>query len=128
MSGKNQVPVTFNWQSTDPQIGFLPNPNQAGSPASGTTQGVMSGTNTIYSQIIDLSKMDNAGMEVSWTGTPTGTISYWCSVSGAFFFQITLTTAQPAGSASGFGVNLNQYANASGTGVLSAYVQLKDLN
>jgi len=97
----------------------------------------MSGTNTIYSNIMDVSKMDNLGLEISWTGTPTGTISYICSDSGGFFFPISLVTAQPVGSAGGFGVNLNQlpykyimlsYTNISGSGVLSIFAQNKDLN
>ena len=115
----------------------MPTHNQGGSTPSGVATGTMSGTNTIYSNIIDLAKMDNSGLEISWTGTPTGTISYICSVSGLFFFPITLTTGQPSGSAGGFGVNLNQlpykylmlqYTNASGSGTLSAYGQQKDLN
>jgi hypothetical protein len=140
MSGKNQVPLQLNWQSVNPVTGFLPlNNNTAGkgSVPSGVLVGVMSGTSTIYSQIFDVSRMDNDGLEISWSGNPVGTISYLASISGSFFFPISLTTAQPAGSASGFGVNLNQYpykylliqyTNSSGAGSLSAWIQEKDLN
>ncbi len=99
----------------------------------------MTGTAVIYSQIIDVSRMDNIGMEFSWTGTPTGTLAIVGSDSGANFFAITPSPAltQPAGSATGFLTGLNeyphkyiafQYTNTSGTGVLSVYLQLKDLN
>lgn len=140
MSGKNQVPIQLSWQSTNPVNGFLPlnnNTSGIGSVPSQIKSGTMTGTNTIYSQILDVSRMDNNGLEISWTGTPTGVISYQASISGSFFFSITLTTSQPAGSASGFGVNLNQYpykylliqyTNVSGSGVLSSWIQEKDLN
>lgn len=139
MSGKNQFPVVFNWQSSNPQTGFLPNPNQSGSIASGVVNGVMTTTATIYSQIIDISKMDNQGLEVTWTGTPTGVFSVLVSNSGVNWPALTFdpVLAQPDGSASGYAVNLNQlpfkymmlkYVNASGTGVLTVYGQNKDLN
>lgn len=139
MSGKNQYPFTLNWQSTNPQTSFLPQPQlyAGGSQPSGVTSGTMSSTNTIYTNILCLERIDNVGLEVSWTGTPTGTLTYICSNSGKNFFPITLTTTQPSGSAGGFGVNLNQlpykyfmvqYTNASGSGVLSITGQSKDLN
>ena len=140
MGHKNQFPFTFGWQSTNPQIGFLPlnnNTQGQGSNSSGVINGVMTSTNTIYTNILDISRMDNTGLEIAWTGTPTGVISYWGSNSGINFFQVSLTTSQPAGSASCFGVNLNQwsykyiqiqYVNTSGSGVISIYGQAKDLN
>lgn len=139
MSGKNQYPVTFNWQSTNPATGFLPTHPPGGSVPSGTISGVMATTATIYSQIIDLSKMDNIGLEVTWTGTPTGTITVNVSNSGVNFYALTFdpALAQPAGSGSGYAIDLNQvpfkymmlkYINASGTGVLTVYGQSKDLN
>jgi hypothetical protein len=121
-------------------MGFLPlnlTSQGQGSSPSGNPNGVMSGTSTIYSQIIDVSRMDNIGLEIFWTGTPNGTITYNASDSGINFFPVTLTTGQPAGSAGGFGVNLNQwpykylmlqYVNSSGSGVLNAFCQVKDLN
>lgn len=83
--------------------------------------------------------MDNQGLEVTWTGTPTGTFSVQVSNSGINFYALTFNPAlaQPAGSAGGYAVNLNQlpfkymmlkYVNASGTGVLTVYGQQKDLN
>jgi|SRR5665213_1229874 len=139
MSGKNQYPTTFNWSGTNPVTGFLPNPNQGGSIPSGTLVGAMASTNVIYSQILDISKMDNQGLEVTWTGTPTGTFQVVVSNSGISFYALTFTPAlsQPAGSAGGYAVNLNQlpfkymmlkYTNASGSGSLTAYGQNKDLN
>lgn len=99
----------------------------------------MSSTNTIYSNIVDASKMDNIGLEVSWTGTPTGAMVFLVSNSGAVFSNLTFATAptNPSGSASFYNLNLNQfpykylyikYTNVSGSGVLSITGQLKDLN
>jgi len=99
----------------------------------------MASTNTIYSQILDISTIDNFGLEVTWTGTPTGTFQVMVSNSGINFYALTFNPAlgQPGGSGGGYAVDLNnlpfkyimlQYANASGTGVLSVYGQQKDVN
>src|SRR5271165_3434178 len=151
MSGKNQSPITLgqlavgvppnspgmSWQATNPTIGFLPlniNSQSQGSPPSGVLLGAMSGTNTIYTQIVDVSRMDNCGLEVTWTGTPTGTFSVMVSNSGINFYSLTFNPllAQPSGSASGYAIDLNQlpfkyfmlqYTNTSGTGSLTVYAQ-----
>lgn len=139
MSGKNQFPSTLNWQSANPQTGFLPTHQQGGSIPSGTVAGTMATTATIYSNIIDMSKMDNIGAEVNWTGTPTGTITVYGSNSGANWYSLfgSGVLTQPAGSASGYLINFNQYSykyimfkyvNASGSGSLTVYLQSKDLN
>jgi hypothetical protein len=142
MSGKNQFPVTFQWQSTNPATGFLPlnlKTQAQGSVPSGVIAGTMSGTNTIYSQILDISRMDNQGLEVTWTGTPAGTFSVMVSNSGINFYALTFNPVltQPAGSAGGYAIDLNQlpfkyvmlqYTNISGTGTLTVYGQQKDLN
>lgn len=139
MSGKNQYPNTYNWQSTNPVTKFLPNPYQGGSLPSGTVSGTMSSTNTIYSNIVDLSKMDNVGLEVTWTGTPTGTFTVNASNSGINFYPLTFNPplAQPTGSGGGYVIDLSgypfkyillEYVNATGSGVLTAYGQNKDLN
>lgn len=144
MSGKNQYPFTANWQSANPETGFLP-VNQAtvnkGSIPSGVESGTMSSTNTIYSQIWDISRMDNIGLEVNWSGTASGTFQIMCSNSGIAgnFHALTFdpVLAQPAGSSGGMDIDINQlpfkymylkYANASGSGTLTAYGQAKDLN
>lgn len=99
----------------------------------------MASTNTIYSNIIDVTIKDNHGLEVTWTGTPTGTLSVMGSASGINFYALTFdpVLAQPAGSASGYLINLNQfpwkyifiqYVNASGSGLLTVYDCVKDLN
>ena len=154
MSGKNQTPITlgplsastnqpgFSWQSANPATGFLPlnaNTNQQGSIPSGVLIGAMASTNTIYSQIVDISRMDNMGLEVTWTGTPTGTFQVMVSNSGINFYALTFSPVltQPAGSGGGYAVDLNQlpfkylmlqYANTSGSGSLTVYGQVKDLN
>lgn len=99
----------------------------------------MSATASIYSQIIDISKIDNIGLEVAWSGTPTGTFSVMVSNSGINFNALTFNPAlaQPVGSAGGMAIDLNQvpfkfiylkYVNSSGSGSLTTYGQNKDLN
>lgn len=145
MSGKNQAPIPLNWQSIDPRTGFLP-PNaktiDKGSVPSGVLTGAMASTNTIYSQIVDISRMDVLAVELNWTGTPAGTFSFLVSNSAINWPSIPITAftpafVQPSGSAAFEGVNLSllgfkyfllQYTNASGSGSLTAYGQVKDLN
>ncbi len=140
MGHKNYFPNNFNWQSTNPITKFLPlKANQTGSTPSGTLSGAMASTNIIYSQILDISRVDNQGLEVTWTGNPTGTFEVMVSNSGINFYALTFNPllAQPAGSASGYAVDLNQvpfrymmlrYTNASGSGSLTVYGFQKDLN
>lgn len=159
ISGKNQYPVVLgplapsvsslpvnspglSWQSTNPATGFYPQNMTVqgqGSAPSGLLDGAMSGTNTIYTQILDISRMDNMGLEITWTGTPTGTFSVMVSCSGLNFYALTFNPAltQPTGSAGGYAVDLNQlpfkylllqYTNSTGSGTLTAYGQVKDLN
>lgn len=133
MGVKKRNSFKFNWSATTP-IPYDPN-----TPLSGTTTGAMASTNTIFSNIQDTSNFDNEGLEVTWTGTPTGTISVLGSESGANFYAVTFSPAltQPAGSAGGYLVNLNQfpwrylmiqYVNASGSGSLTVWIGSKDLN
>lgn len=83
--------------------------------------------------------MDNIGLEVTWTGTPSGLFEVMVSNSGISFYSLTFTPAlaQPAGSGGGYAVDLNQlpfkyimlrYTNTSGSGTLNVYGQNKDLN
>lgn len=101
----------------------------------------MTGTAVLFSQIIDVSRMDTLGLELDWTGTPTGTFNIFASVSGASWKDVTAsflpTISNPAGSASDTLVGYKQYeykyflleyTNASGVGVLTGYLQVKDLN
>lgn len=144
MSGKNQVPITLNWQSTNPATGFLPlNANTAngGSTPSKVPAGTMAATDTIYSQIMDVSRFDNIGLELVWSGTPTGAFQIMASVSGQNFTPLTFcsdfATDQPIGASGSLLVNLNnypfryfmvQYTNVSGAGSLTGSAQMKDLN
>lgn len=99
----------------------------------------MGSTDTIYSQIVDVSKMDNIGLFVSWTGTPTGTFSVLAGNVNAEFSALTFSPslAQPSGSDGFMTISLNQfpfkylllqYDNASGSGTLTVSGQHKDLN
>lgn len=101
--------------------------------------GSMTGTSVITSSSQNVENLDNIGLQVDWTGTPTGTIEVQGSVDKVTFYSLTFNPvlAQPAGSASGYLINLNQfpwpwlrvkYTNASGTGSLSVWLFSKDLN
>lgn len=137
MSLRNQYVTVFNWQSTSPITNFLPNNNTYGSTPSGILNGTMSGTNTIWSNIIDFSRMKLNGLTVAWTGTPTGTFQILCSSDGINFPAMTFAPAlnQPVGSANSMGIQLQsfpwkwmllEYTNASGSGVLTVTSQNKD--
>lgn len=139
MSGKNQYLNVYSWQATSPIIGFVPNSYPGGSVPSGVVVGAMASTNTIYSNIVDVSKMDNIGLEISWTGTPTGSLTVNGSNSGINFFPLSFSPSltQPSGSAGGYLVDLSgypfkyimiKYINSSGSGSLLVYAQNKDLN
>lgn len=133
MGMKKRNTFRLNWNTTTP----VPyNPNVA---LSGALSGVMSATNTIYSNIMDISNTDNQGIELTYTGTPTGTISVLCSESGTNFYPLTFNPVltQPSGGAGGYLINLNQvpwryvmiqYINTSGTGSLVAWLGQKDVN
>jgi hypothetical protein len=132
----------MSWQSTSPVTGFLPLNSEGvrmGSHPSGVLNGAMASTNTIYTQIVDISRGDNVGVEINYSGTATGTIQVMCSNSGANFYALTFSPVltQPAGASGGYLINLQQlpfkyfflqYTNASGSGTLTAYTQIKDLN
>lgn len=141
MSINNQGPIVFNFQSTSPVVGFFPYRGFGGSAPSGSASGSMSGTNTIYSQIFDLQKMDGVGLVLAWTGTPVGTISVIVGAgdnNGANFGPLTgfnPAITQPAGAAGTSPIQCSplkfryfylQYTNTSGSGSLTAYGQQKD--
>lgn len=140
MGNKNEFSNLFFWQSTAP-FPFASNPNVASggtNPSATSTQSV-SGTNTVYSQIIKTTRFDNIGVEFTWTGTTVGTFSVLVSNSGTNFYPLTFSPAitQPSGTAGGFAVNVNQtpfkyiclqYTNASGTGTINAVGDNRDLN
>lgn len=125
----------MTWETSTP-VPWVPNLPE---PPVGTKTGSMTGTNTIYTNIYDTTLYDNAGIEVAWTGTPTGTLTVQCSNSGTAFYALTFnpTLTQPAGSGGGYLIDLNQlpfkyvmlqYTNSGGSGTISAYLCVKDLN
>jgi len=124
MGHMNQSPITANWQSTSPITGFLPRPaNQSGSVPSGVVSGTMSGTNTIYSQIWEKSRMVSVHLTVTYSGTPTGTFQVMSSDDGVNFYAQTFNMA-PFGAKYFF----VQYTNASGSGTLLVSGQMQDWN
>lgn len=83
--------------------------------------------------------MDNIGVLASWTGTPTGAITYYSSNDGQVFSALSFGSApgNPSGTDAFYNLNINQYpykylyikyVNASGSGVLTITAQLRDLN
>lgn len=105
---------------------------------SGVNTGAMASTNTIYSNVQAVPYQHNIGLEITWTGTPTGTISILASESGNNFYPLSFSPAitQPAGSAGGYLIDLTQlafryyavkYVNASGSGTLTVWAGQKDL-
>jgi hypothetical protein len=142
---KSQFPAQLNWQTTSPATGFLPQPGPnsdvpGNSYPSGTAAGTMSSTNTIYTNILGISVMDNVGIELTWTGTPTGTFQVMVSNSGINFYALSgfnPSLTQPSGSAGGTYIQLSpiaarymfiQYTNSSGTGTVTAYTESKANN
>ena len=136
MGTKKQLTYNMNWQSSTP-VPFSPN-----TAPTGVLVGAMASTNTVYSNIQDLSNFDNAGLELTWTAGdtgPTGTIQIMCSNSGLIFYPLTFSPAlsQPTAAAGGYLIDLNQipfrymfvqYTNVSGTGNISAWITQKDIN
>lgn len=131
-----QFTYQLTWTGTNPAP-YLPNEPQP----IGTATGTMAASNTIYTQILDVAKatvMDNLGLQVSWTGTPVGTVSVMASNDGVEFYALTFDPAlgQPSGSADGLLIDINnfpfhyimlQYTNVSGTGAISAVMTARSL-
>lgn len=103
------------------------------------TNGVMTGTSVLLSSAIDVTNLDNVGLEVSWTGSAVGTIEVLGSNSNATYYALTFNPVitQPAGTAGGYLIDLSQfpwqyfklrYTNTSSTGVFNAWFFGKDLN
>lgn len=127
MGQKKTIPASIGADSKASQVVF-------------TGSGAMTGTNTITSaKPTFIGNVDNGGLEISWIGTPTGTLSIQCSISNVTYYSLTFSPGitQPAGSAGGYLIDLNQipfpyiqisYTNVSGSGTLSAWTFYKDLN
>ncbi len=107
--------------------------------------GVMTGTTAVVSTLLNLEYYDNVGLETEWTGAAVGTFSVEASnqydpatAPNVTFKAVTLASApaNPAGSASGWLLDLNQipfkwvrlrYTNASSTGVLNVWAFRKKI-
>lgn len=95
----------------------------------------VSSTNTVYSNTMTFSTDTYAAIQVTWTGTPTGTLYLQVSNDGTNWVTTSeVFPANPAGSAtstaetwSGFGYKYARvkYTNASGTGTMTMYAMLK---
>lgn len=99
----------------------------------------VSGTTTYNSPISTLTQMHNIGLDITFTGTMTGTLTVNCCNDGVNFKALTFNPilSQPAGSGLSYLVDLNQvpfqylqvtYVNASGSGTLNCILTSKDLS
>ncbi len=132
---KSQFTESLNWVTVAPYPYIIQTPPTAWS---GVVAGPMTGTNTIYSDIIPVVWYDDLGLEVTWTGTPTGTIQIMGSASGVNFYALTFNPilAQPGGAAGGYLIDLQQfpwrylmvqYTNTSGSGLLYTTITAKEI-
>lgn len=108
--------------------------------AGDTNGAAVTGAMTVYSDPTDVARILNPSYHLEWSGTPTGTFTVWGSnkvdpklADDSDWFNPTLAVAivQPAGTASKDFVDLAgwpfrkmrlKYVNASGTGVVNAFV------
>jgi hypothetical protein len=99
----------------------------------------ISSTLTVTSATFNANNVDNIGIQVSFTGTPTGTLAVQCSIDNVNFLPLTFNPvlSQPAGSPLSYLIDLTQvafpylnvsYTNASGSGTLTVYLSAKDVN
>lgn len=110
--------------------------------------GVMTGTNTLTSSVVDISTLDNIGVQMNFTGTPTGTFAVEVSadyrqdflgnvlVVGNWIPVALSTPPVASGSAGNIYVDLLplsapylrvQYTNTAGSGVLNVFVTGKTI-
>jgi hypothetical protein len=98
----------------------------------------VSSTNTYTSPSTDINQLDNAGIDVRFTGTMAGTFSVQCSNDNVVFSDLTFNPGivQPSGSNLNFLIDVNQipfryirvkYINTSGSGTLTSLLTVKDL-
>jgi len=105
--------------------------------------GAMTGTSVITSSVVGIAYLDNVGVQLNFTGNPTGTFQVQVSAdyqqdsqgvvtSVGNWVSVTLSPAPVAsGAANQIYIDMQQlsapflrvvYTNASGTGVLNAFV------
>lgn len=98
----------------------------------------VSSTTVYHSPSTDINQLHNLGLDVRFTGTPTGTLTVECSNDNVTFTALTFSPAltQPSGSALNILIDLNQvpfrylrtsYTNSSGSGTLTTLLSGKDL-
>jgi hypothetical protein len=110
------------------------------------TNGVMTGTSTLTSTVTNIQFLDLIGLQMNFTGTPTGTFQVQVSadyvldnngnvINPGNWINLVLPTAPVAAGAPG-NIYIDiidtsapwirlQYTNASGTGVLNAFITAK---
>lgn len=115
-------------------------PGQVGNPGLELMTAVpVSSTNTYTSTTFNANFLDNIGLQITFVGTMTGTLTVTCSIDNKNFIPLTFspTLSQPAGSNLSYLISLNQipypyiqvaYTNASGSGTLTVFLAGRDLN
>lgn len=121
-------------------------PGSNNSPGNPLTPGLVllpstaiSSTNTYTSPVFNAINLDNIGLDVVFTGTPTGTLTVNCSIDGVVFTSLTFNPVltQPSGGNLRYLISLNQlpypylqvsYTNSSGSGTLQVNLSGKDIN
>ncbi len=90
--------------------------------------GVMTGTNVLESNPLNIQSLTNAAFEMNWTGTAIGSFKIMVSLSGVNYSDLGVSISDTAGVDGTTVVNLYslavkyvkvRYTNASGTGVLN---------
>jgi hypothetical protein len=101
----------------------------------------VSGTTTYYSQEFSGANSSGAGLHIYWTGTPTGTLTFWMSDlpwadetnDNDWVLDTGFVPTNPAGAAGKFRDDFSnarayrkrlKYVNASGTGTLFGYASV----
>lgn len=67
--------------------------------------------NSVTSSAQNVQNFDNIGLQITWTGTPTGTIAVLGSNDDTTYYALTFqpALAQPAGAVGGYLVSINQF-------------------
>lgn len=106
--------------------------------------GVMTGTNVLTSPVINLNFLDNLGVQLHFTGTPTGTFQVQVSAdynptthnAGHWVAIVLDPVPVAAGAPDDIYIDMNQlsapwvrvvYTNASGSGVLDGFATAKSV-
>lgn|SRR4051812_23589679 len=110
--------------------------NRTFGPKKVLASGVMTGTDRLESQAINIGSMKDCAFQFIWTGTPVGAFSIEGSVDGETFSDLGIPIEAAAGAAGSRLVNLTGiavkhvqavYENESGSGTLDVHACAKGI-